>query len=169
MIFQVYFQSWSAVAMATARDINVMAGGTKSAIATATVATTPRCSCWRSTSTTSKSACRTASISSTRGGFWYDMPIIAVNVNALLIPSHSHHTTRLQQGADVGFTGSLDCADWIPRSDLFPNGTLPITEVMPLLLYSWGYIPVDQGNQMTNFTWVNNGDNTEAMVRRPFS
>jgi hypothetical protein len=69
------------------------------------------------------------------------------------------------QGADVGFEGSLDCANWTPRPDLFPEGLAPITALdIPLLIYSWGYIPVDKGNQMTNFTWLNSADGSEAMV-----
>ena len=46
------------------------------------------------------------------------------------------------QGADVGDGTSLDCADWAPRADLWPQGLVPTTATMPLLIYAWGYIPV---------------------------
>ena len=63
----------------------------------------------------------------------------------------------------MGDSGSLDCADWVPRQDLFPDGLPSVTaQGIPLLLYSWGYIPVEKGNRMTNFTWLTSG--AEAMV-----
>jgi hypothetical protein len=68
------------------------------------------------------------------------------------------------QQADVLPTGDLDCIDWTPRKDLFPNGLLPLTQRnIPLLLYAWGFVQVGQGQKMLNFTWIN-GPNNEAIV-----
>jgi hypothetical protein len=59
------------------------------------------------------------------------------------------------QGADADPSGDggIDCADWVPRPDMFPAGIQYVTEKMALILYSWGYVHPSAGNQMTNFTW----------------
>ena len=71
------------------------------------------------------------------------------------------------QGADHAPGGTLDCADWRPREDLFPNGLPYLTQQgeggIPLLLYSWGFVPPADGNVMNNFTWITSG--REAMVQ----
>lgn len=38
------------------------------------------------------------------------------------------------QQADVTEGGDLDCVDWTPRADLWPNGLAPLTRDVPLLL-----------------------------------
>jgi hypothetical protein len=72
------------------------------------------------------------------------------------------------QGADFAKGGTLDCTEWVPRPDLFPSGLPHLTQQgeggIPLLLYSWGFVPPDKGNTMTNWTWVTSYDGKEAMV-----
>ena len=72
------------------------------------------------------------------------------------------------QGADREPGGTLDCAEWVPREDLFPNGLPYLTQQgeggIPLLLYSWGFVPPSKGNTMTNWTWITSYDGKEAMV-----
>ena len=68
------------------------------------------------------------------------------------------------QQADVKEGGDLDCVEWSPRKDLFPNGLRPVTQRdIPLLLYAWGWVQEGQGQQMLNYTWIN-GPNSEAIV-----
>ena len=60
--------------------------------------------------------------------------------------------------------GDLDCVDWRPREDLWPNGLLPVTQRdIPLLLYAWGWVQAGKGQQMLNWTWMD-GPNNEAIV-----
>ena len=69
------------------------------------------------------------------------------------------------QWADRQPGGSLDCAEWWPREDLWPRGLPAVTQAdIPLLLYSWGWVTPAHGNTMTNFTWVPSPDGKEAMV-----
>ena len=69
------------------------------------------------------------------------------------------------QWADRQPGGSLDCAEWAPREDLWPHGLPFVTQHdIPLLLYSWGWVTPEHGNTMTNFTWVPSKDGREAMV-----
>lgn len=71
----------------------------------------------------------------------------------------------LQQADVVPGGGDLDCVDWTPRADLWPNGLAPITRRdVPLLLYAWGWVPVGKGQRMTNWTWVPSPDGSEAIV-----
>lgn len=92
-----------------------------------------------------------------------------VNAATVLAATRDYHTSIglspaiyqldtwwfLQQ-ADVRAGGSLDCVDWVPRADLFPDGLPAVTQHgvggTPLLLYSWGYIPPARGGLITNFT-----------------
>ena len=68
------------------------------------------------------------------------------------------------QQADVQKNGDLDCVDWRPREDLWPNGLLPVTQRdIPLLLYAWGWVRVGEGQRMLNYTWMD-GPNDEAIV-----
>lgn len=74
-------------------------------------------------------------------------------------------TWWFSQWADFEPGGSLDCADWAPRADLWPHGLPFVTQHdIPLLLYSWGWVTPEHGNTMTNFTWVPSKDGREAMV-----
>jgi hypothetical protein len=60
------------------------------------------------------------------------------------------------QSADVAPGGDLDCIDWRPRDDMWPNGLPWVTRQaggIPMLLYSWGYAPPDMGQRMMNYTW----------------
>ena len=86
------------------------------------------------------------------------------------IPVHLYQldTWWFEQGADRAKGGTLDCAEWAPRSDLFPHGLPHLTQQgeggIPLLLYSWGFVPPSAGNTMTNWTWITSFDGKEAMV-----
>ena len=86
------------------------------------------------------------------------------------IPVHLYQldTWWFPQGADRQPGGTLDCAEWVPREDLFPHGLPYLTQQgeggIPLLLYSWGFVPPSKGNTMTNFTWITSYDGKEAMV-----
>ena len=68
------------------------------------------------------------------------------------------------QWADFEKGGSLDCTDWMPRADLWPRGIQYVTQHMPLLLYSWGWVTPENGNTMLNFTWIPSIDGKQAMV-----
>ena len=69
------------------------------------------------------------------------------------------------QGEDARRGNGIDCIDWRPRQDLWPLGLPSVTQKdVPLLLYAWGWVPVEKGQRMLNFSWVNNGDGTEAIV-----
>jgi hypothetical protein len=68
------------------------------------------------------------------------------------------------QQADVQPGGDLDCVDWRPREDLWPNGLPAVTQKdIPLLLYAWGWVRPGQGQRMLNWTWML-GPNDEAIV-----
>lgn len=60
------------------------------------------------------------------------------------------------QMGDVVPGGNYDCVDWRARPDMWPNGIPWVTQQeggIPLMLYSWGYVPPANGNRMTNFSW----------------
>lgn len=68
------------------------------------------------------------------------------------------------QGEDAHPGGGLDCIDWRPREDLFPAGLPALSrEDVPLLLYAWGWVQPQNGQRMTNWTWMD-GPNNEAIV-----
>lgn len=57
------------------------------------------------------------------------------------------------QSADVGGSGGLQGADWVPRPDMFPSGIRTLADDIPLLLYSWNWATPAHGNRMLNYTW----------------
>ena len=84
--------------------------------------------------------------------------------NNIPVGLYQFDTWYFIQGRDIYSNGTLDCADWVPRPDMFPNGIQAVTSQIPLILYSWGFIPPSMGNQMTNWTWETSLQGNEACV-----